>query len=156
MIRVAVLSDTHGLLRRTVVDRLKGCACILHAGDVISQSDLDELAVYGSLYAVRGNCDMWQRGVSDLAKFLRFQIGGVSFYMTHDPYDIPADLSGVQAVIYGHTHQYREEWKDGRLYLNPGSCGRSRFGGDVTMAFLTLDGGKITGVERVELNDAEY
>ena len=68
MIRVAVLSDTHGLLRRTVVDRLKGCACILHAGDVISQSDLDELAVYGSLYAVRGNCDMWQRGVSDLAQ----------------------------------------------------------------------------------------
>ena len=71
MIRVAVLSDTHGLLRRTVVDRLKGCACILHAGDVISQSDLDELAVYGSLYAVRGNCDMWQRGVSESMIYMR-------------------------------------------------------------------------------------
>lgn len=156
MIRVAVLSDSHGLLRRSVVAKVQACSCILHAGDVISQGDLDELAVYGSLYAVRGNCDMWQRGVSDLAKFLRFQIGGVSFYMTHDPYDIPADLEGVQAVIYGHTHQYREEWQDGTLFLNPGSCGRSRFGGDVTMALLTIDGGKITAVERVELDDAEY
>lgn len=156
MIRIAVLSDSHGLLRRSVAEKVKGCSFILHAGDIISQGDLDELAVYGSLYAVRGNCDMWQRGVSELSKFLRFEIGGVSFYMTHDPYDIPADLSGVQAVIYGHTHQYRMEWKEGRLYLNPGSCGRSRFGGDVTMAVLTVDNGKITNIERVELDDADY
>lgn len=155
MIKVAVLSDSHGLLRRSVVEKVKGCRFILHAGDVISESDLDELAVYGSLYAVRGNCDMWQRGVSGLAKFLRFEIGGVSFYMTHDPYDIPAD-PGVQAVIYGHTHQYREEWRDDMLYLNPGSCGRARYGGDVTMAILTIDGGKITQIERIDLDDADY
>ena len=156
MIRVAVLSDSHGLLRRSVVAKVQGCSHILHAGDVISQSDLDELAVYGSLYAVRGNCDMWQRGVSDLSRYLRFVIGGVSFYMTHDPYDVPANLDGVQAVICGHTHHYREEWQDGRLYLNPGSCGRARFGGDVTMAILSIDNKKIIGVERVELEDADY
>ena len=156
MIRLAVLSDSHGLLRRSVVSRLQGCSHILHAGDIVSAGDLDELAVYGNLYAVRGNCDTWVRGVSDLARYLRFQIGGVSFFMTHDPYDVPGDLSGVQVVVNGHTHVYREEWIDGRLYLNPGSCGRARFGGDVTMAILSLDGGKVRSVERIDLEDADY
>lgn len=30
---------------------------------------------------------------------------------------------------------------DGRLWLNPGSCGRSRFGGEVTMALMEIDNG---------------
>ena len=152
-IRVAVISDTHGWLRRSVVKELTGCACILHAGDIIRESDLDELAVYGSLYAVRGNNDLWMPGVSDLAGMLRFQIGGVSFCMVHDRRDVPRDLSGVDAVVFGHSHRYSEEWIDGRLWLNPGSCGRARFGGDVTMARLTIRGGKIVRVERIEPDD---
>ena len=32
---------------------------------------------------------------------------------------------------------------DGRLWLNPGSCGRSRFGGEVTMALMEIDNGKL-------------
>ena len=152
-IRVAVISDTHGLLRRSVVKEIQDCACILHAGDIIHESDLDELAVYGSLYAVRGNNDVWMPGVRDLAGFLRFQIGGVSFYMTHDRRDVPRNLSGVDVVICGHSHRYSEEWIDGRLWLNPGSCGHARFGGDVTMAKLVLCGGKIRSVERISLED---
>ena len=153
--RIAVISDTHGFLRRNAVKELQDCSCILHAGDIIMESDLDELAVYGSLYAVRGNNDVWCRGVKDLAGFLRFQIGGVSFYMTHDRRDVPRDLAGVDAVIYGHSHRYSEEWIDGRLWLNPGSCGRARFGGDVTMAKLVLRGGKIARVERIDLEERD-
>ena len=76
-IRIAVLSDTHGLLRRCVVQAVQDCSVILHAGDIIHESDLDELAVNGSIYAVRGNNDIWMPGVCDLAGILRFQIGGV-------------------------------------------------------------------------------
>ena len=153
--RIAVISDTHGFLRRNAVKELQDCSCILHAGDIIMESDLDELAVYGSLYAVRGNNDVWCRGVKDLAGFLRFQIGGVSFYMTHDRRDVPRDLAGVDAVVYGHSHRYSEEWIDGRLWLNPGSCGYARFGGKVTMAKLVLRGGKIARVERIDLEDLD-
>ena len=154
-IRIAVLSDTHGLLRRRVVRELQGCACILHAGDIIHESDLDELALYGSLYAVRGNNDVFIRGLRDLAGFLRFQIGGVSFHMVHDRWDVPRNLAGVNVVVYGHSHRYSEEWIDGRLWLNPGSCGRARFGGDVTMARLTLRGGKVARVERIDLDNGD-
>ena len=150
IVQVAVISDTHGLLRREVVAEIRDCTHIIHAGDIVQESDLDELRLYGSIYAVRGNNDLWQRGLRDLAHVLWFQIAGVSFVMTHDRYDLPRDLEGVQAVICGHSHRYSEEWIDGRLWLNPGSCGRSRFGSDVTMAKMKLQDGKILGVKRID------
>ena len=149
-VRVAVLSDTHGMLRREVVAALQDCTHILHAGDIIRESDLDELRLCGSVYAVRGNNDRWLDGLGNLAGILRFSIAGVSFLMTHDPWDVPRNLEGVQVVVCGHTHHYREEMIDGRLWLNPGSCGRARFGGDVTMAKLLLQDGKILSVQRID------
>ena len=151
-VRVAVISDSHGFLRREVVAEIQDCTHIIHAGDIVKETDLDELRLYGSVYAVRGNNDLWQPGLRDLAGILRFTIAGVSFLMTHDRYDVPRDLEGIQAVIYGHTHRYSEEWADGRLWLNPGSCGYARFGGDVTMAKMRLKGGRILKVERVDFN----
>ena len=154
-VRVAVISDTHGLLRREVVAELQDCSHILHAGDIVRESDLDELRLYGSIYAVRGNNDLWQSGLSDLAGVLWFEIAGVKFVMTHDRYDVPRNLNGVQAVIFGHSHRYSEVWTDGRLWLNPGSCGYARFGSAVTMAKLTIRGGKIARVERIDLEDED-
>ena len=149
-VRVAVISDTHGLLRREVVAEIADCTHILHAGDIVRESDLDELRLLGSVYAVRGNNDLWQPGLQDLAGILRFEIAGVKFLMTHDRYDVPRNLEGVQVVVTGHSHRYSETWPDGRLWLNPGSCGRARFGGDVTMAKLELQDGKILRVRRID------
>ena len=154
-IRIAVISDSHGWLRRCVVRELKDCSHILHAGDIIHESDLDELALYGQLYAVKGNNDWWMQGVRDLAGYLRFQIGGVNFFMVHDRMDVPRDLKGIDVVVYGHSHRYSEEEKDGRLWLNPGSCGRTRFGSSVTMAKLTLRGGRVSRVERIDFDANE-
>jgi len=149
-VNVAVLSDSHGLLRREVVAEIQDCTHIIHAGDIVKEMDLDELRLYGSIYAVRGNNDLWQKGLRDLAHVLRFTIAGVSFLMTHDRYDVPNDLDGVHAVIFGHSHRYSEEWIDGRLWLNPGSCGRSRFGSPVTMAKMKLQDGKVLEVRRID------
>ncbi len=43
LIRIGVISDTHGFLRRAVVSQLQDCSCILHAGDIVKETDLDEL-----------------------------------------------------------------------------------------------------------------
>ncbi len=154
-VRVAVLSDSHGLLRRAVVRELQGCVHILHAGDIVRESDLDELRLYGRIYAVRGNNDLWQDGLRGLAGILRFEIAGVRFLMTHDRRDVPRDLTGVQAVICGHTHRYSEEWIDGRLWLNPGCCGRARFGGELTIARLEIRNGRIERVQKIILDESE-
>ena len=135
--KIGIISDTHGLLRPEVLEILKTCDCILHAGDVDRPEILDKLRPLGNLYAVRGNNDGdWARGI---AATLRFKIENISFFMTHNKKDVAWDLGSVQVVITGHTHKYKEEIKDGRLWLNPGSCGRSRFGGEVTMAVMEID-----------------
>ena len=39
--KLAILSDTHGLLRPEVVERLQTADVILHAGDINKQSIVD-------------------------------------------------------------------------------------------------------------------
>ena len=55
--RLAILSDTHGLLRPQVAEYLKTADAILHGGDINKQSIVDELRQYAPLYIVRGNND---------------------------------------------------------------------------------------------------
>ena len=146
--KIGIISDTHGFLRPEVMEILKTCDCIFHGGDINRPEILDQLRPLASIYAVRGNNDKeWAEG---LAKTLRFTIEGVEFFMTHNRKDVSWDLGTVQVVIFGHTHKYLEQNIDGRLWLNPGSCGRSRFGGEVTMAVMTVEDGKYQ-VEKIIL-----
>lgn len=137
--KIGIISDTHGLLRPEVLEILKTCDCILHAGDVSDPELLDKIRCLASIYVVRGNNDRdWAEGI---AKTLRFNIEGVKFFMTHNKKDVAWELGSAQVVVFGHTHSYFEKMIDGRLWLNPGSCGRSRFGQDATMAVMTVDQG---------------
>ena len=139
-VKVGIISDTHGLLRPEVLEILKSCDCILHGGDINKPEILDALRPLASIYVVRGNNDKdWAEG---LAKTLTFSIEGVKFFMVHNKRDVAWDLKDAQVVVFGHSHKYFESEIDGRLWLNPGSCGRSRFGGEVTMAVMTIENGK--------------
>lgn len=148
--RVAVLSDTHGVLRPEVMAVVETCDAVIHAGDIDKQEILDMLSMGRPIYAVRGNNDgEWAAG---LASKLRFRLAGVEFVMTHNKKDLPWDLAGADIVIFGHSHKYSEEIREGgRLWLNPGGCGRRRFSQALTMAVLTLEDGRYE-VEKVEID----
>ena len=138
-IKMGIISDTHGLLREEVKERLKDCTYIFHAGDVNRPEILDELRTMGFLYVVRGNNDgYWAQ---NLRRSLNFSVGNVKFFMVHDRKDAAWELGDTQVVIFGHSHKYFCQEIDGRLWLNPGSCGRNRFGGEVTMAVMTVENG---------------
>ena len=138
-IKMGIISDTHGLLREEVKERLKDCTYIFHAGDVDRPEILDELRTMGFLYVVRGNNDgYWAQ---NLRRSLNFSVGNVKFFMVHDRKDAAWELGDTQVVIFGHSHKYFCQEIDGRLWLNPGSCGRSRLGGEVTMAVMTVENG---------------
>ena len=138
-IKMGIISDTHGLLREEVKERLKDCTYIFYAGDVDRPEILDELRTMGFLYVVRGNNDgYWAQ---NLRRSLNFSVGNVKFFMVHDRKDAAWELGDTQVVIFGHSHKYFCQEIDGRLWLNPGSCGRSRFGGEVTMAVMTVENG---------------
>ena len=152
-LKIAVLSDTHDVLHPEVLSLLPGCDAILHAGDVCGQSVLDRLARIAPLYAVRGNND-WSldRRLRDSRAFM---IEATRFFMVHNRADAlremrPRSPKDFDVVVFGHSHRYYEEREDGVLWLNPGSCGRRRFGGTLSFAWLTVDGKDVT-VERVDL-----
>lgn len=146
--RIAVLSDTHGLLRPEVMEIVNTCDAVLHSGDINTRKIADELSKDKPLYIVRGNND--KEWAEDIPPFLRFELDGITFYMVHNKKEIPQDLTGVNVVVFGHSHKYSEERKDGCLFLNPGSCGRRRFNQDITMAVLETGKGGIQ-VSRIDI-----
>lgn len=136
-IRAAVISDTHGLLRPEVERILQSCDVVIHAGDFDNQIVFHKLKIKRPLYAVRGNNDdVW---AEQLPLVRRFKLGNFRFLLVHDQADIPQDLENVQVVIFGHSHMHVQKQEQGRLWLNPGSCGYRRFTLPLSMAVLTLE-----------------
>ena len=136
--KIGVISDTHGLLRSDVVDKLRSCDAILHAGDVNKPEILDALRAIAPLHVVRGNNDKdW---AEELPQTLRLELGGVRILMIHDKRELPKELGDAKLIVFGHSHRYFEQTIDSRLWLNPGSCGKRRFDQEISFALLHIDG----------------
>lgn len=146
--KLAILSDTHGLLRPEVVEQLKTADAILHGGDINKQSIVDQLEQYAPLYVVRGNND--KEWAEDIPHDLTVTLDGVTFYMVHNKKELPAKLDGVDVVVFGHSHKYVQEEKDGILWLNPGSCGPRRFHQEITMMAAEVKAGRVQ-VEKISI-----
>ena len=139
MMKVGVISDTHGLLREEVLEILRGCDCILHGGDINNRGVLDTLEQIAPVYVVRGNND--KEWAEHLTHDLTVQLEGLKIFMVHNKKEIQNLPPDADMVIFGHSHKYFEQVIDGKLWLNPGSCGKRRFGQEISFAVLTIDGG---------------
>ncbi|MEO7432593.1 MAG: metallophosphoesterase family protein [Dokdonella sp.] len=145
MVRIGVISDTHGLLRPEALQFLRGCDHIVHAGDIGDPRILEALVQIAPVTAVRGNNDAspWAHAIPEVQTL---QIGVVSLYVVHDiaRIDIDPATSGVRVVISGHSHRPSIRDVGNVLYLNPGSAGRRRFKLPVAVAEVTVDGAAVT------------
>ena len=146
--RIAVLSDTHGLLRPEVAEAIAGCDAIIHGGDINKPEIIDRLREIAPVYVVRGNND--KEWAERIPASLTFQIENCRFFLVHNKKEVPKTLTGIDAVIFGHSHKYFEQTIDGRLWLNPGSCGKRRFDQEITFAILTVDGASLS-VQKMDL-----
>lgn len=130
--KIALLSDTHirkgGTLPRNVWDEIAQSDMIIHAGDLVSESLLDDLAVLVSVVVVKGNCD-WT--VNSLPDKIITQFGGLRVGITHGhlgkgsttperAYNLFRD-DGVDIVVFGHSHAPYNKYHNGVLLFNPGS-----------------------------------
>lgn len=133
--KVLVFSDSHG--SRSFMERCVQAVkpqAIFHLGDFYR--DGEALAAQFPdipMYQVLGNCDGYSWDPS--CQTIRLvQLDGVNFYLTHGhKHQVKSYLgrllqdaraSGVDGVLYGHTHQadcHREP--DGLWVMNPGSSG---------------------------------
>ena len=141
---IGVISDTHGLLRPEALAALQGSDYIIHAGDIGDPQILDTLAAIAPLTAVRGNVDhgAWARKIPATNVL---EIGEISIYVLHNiqDLDLKPEAAKFTAVVYGHSHVPKQEWKNGVLYFNPGSAGPRRFKLPVSVGRMIIEDGKI-------------
>lgn len=149
MYRIGVIADTHGLLRPEVKEILHSCEAILHAGDIDSQSILEQLGEIAPVCAVRGNNDgAWAERIPET---LAVSLFGISVFMVHNKKMLPADIGNADLVICGHSHRYEERDSGGVFFLNPGSCGPRRFALPLTMAVVETRGDGPFQVRRIQI-----
>jgi putative phosphoesterase len=139
--KTGVISDTHGLLRPEALDALAGCELIVHAGDIGKPEIIEALQALAPVQVVRGNNDLKLPWAVRLADQRRFDMEGWQTLLVHDIADVPAELDeAVRVVITGHSHKPLIDWRQGRLFLNPGSAGPLRFKLPVTVAVIDIEG----------------
>jgi putative phosphoesterase len=141
---IGIVSDTHGLLRESVVEKLKGSALIVHAGDFDTPEVLAEIKKIAPVFASRGNMDRgsWAAG---LAAYDLAEKAGKVLCVVHDVHHLALEpaAAGIAAVISGHTHQPAITEDKGVLYINPGSAGPRRAGKPLSLARLTIQNGRL-------------
>jgi len=122
---------------------------MLHAGDVVAASVLDELRELGPVQAVYGNMDEAALRES-LPRELVVEAGGARIGMVHVPGPragrearLAARFPGCDAVVYGHTHVPQVERHEGVWILNPGSPTDRRSAPVHSMLVLEVDAGEV-------------
>jgi putative phosphoesterase len=143
VIRIGLISDTHGLMRPEALAALAGVAHIVHAGDIGSADVLAQLRKIAPLTAVRGNNDKaaWATGIEETEVL---ELEGRSIFVLHDLAELDLDpaAAGFSVIVTGHSHKPVITRKGDVLYVNPGSAGPRRFKLPITIGMLELDAGE--------------
>jgi len=144
ILRIGIISDTHGVVHPRVPELFARMDHLIHAGDVGGAHVLRQLEALAPLTYVDGNND--DATGEDI---VRFTVGGLRILLTHilpRPHkpalrvlqslgDAPADV-----VIFGHSHLPHHEVVDGVTYFNPASSGPRRFNYPVSVGMIEKNG----------------
>src|SRR5215203_2766516 len=100
MVRIGIISDTHGLLRPGAIKHLAGTDHIIHAGDIGAPEVIEGLRKIAPTTAIRGNIDTGEWAI-DYPDTELVALGGRAFYVLHNLKEIKLDLraSGIDVVV---------------------------------------------------------
>lgn len=127
--RILVTSDTHGdsgSLRRAILAQPKA-DIVIHLGD--GGDDVEKVRFSfpnKTFLQVRGNCD-WGSAVPTAGEYTAqgkkiFYTHGHNYGVKSGDYTIISEARSRKAdiLLFGHTHQPREDYEDGLYIMNPG------------------------------------
>lgn len=130
--KIGVLSDTHvpaivPALPPVIYDIFRGVDLILHAGDIVELSVLDDLRAIAPVEAVAGNVDSAE--VQVLLPYKKvLPINNFTVGLIHGKYKlnvqqemIRKEFDTVDLIVYGHSHHAFWGVREGVYFLNPGS-----------------------------------
>ena len=163
MVRVGVMSDSHGRVPQQVYTFFRDVDVILHAGDIGGKEVLETLRTFKkNVIAVYGNCD--DKYLDEQVKgLLSFKIEDVNILMTHIggyPKHYNADIKPYftqekpDIFICGHSHILKVIYdKDYNfLLVNPGACGHQGFHQVCTLVRFEIDGKEIKNLDVLDFD----
>ncbi|MGB3589867.1 MAG: metallophosphoesterase family protein [Tunicatimonas sp.] len=162
MLKIGLLSDTHGFLDPQIFTYFANCDEIWHAGDIGAVGLLTELQTFKPIQAVFGNIDGGELR-QELPLDCWLEREGLTIWMTHiggypPKYNprVRKILADRQASLFicGHSHilkVVKDDERDNMLCLNPGAAGRHGFHKVRTLLRFQLNNGKVSQLEAIEL-----
>ncbi len=127
--RILVASDTHGdsgSLRRAILAQ-PGADIVIHLGD--GENDVENVKFSfpnKTFLQVRGNSD-WGSSIPDAGEYMAegrkiFYTHGHNYGVKSGDYTLVSEARSRKAdiVLFGHTHNPREDYEDGLYIMNPG------------------------------------
>ena len=135
--KIGVVSDTHNNLKNIeIIINLfndQKVPIVIHTGDISNANTLEQFSKLNSkLIGVYGNNDRNELGLEEVAQKNKFQFQDPprklslldkEIVIFHEPDKIDQFLSEnqlIDVVLYGHTHRYENNVKNGVLFFNPG------------------------------------
>lgn len=167
--RLLILADSHVPLRaRALPAQVKTAAddadLIIHAGDWVTASVLDELETHGPVLGVYGNNDGADLRAR-LPEVARATIEGVRFAVVHETgaatgreRRMDAAFPDADVLVFGHSHiPWHTVTPNGLVLLNPGSPTDRRRQPQHTYLTAEVDDGRLTSLALipVEKNPAQ-
>lgn len=153
MIRVAILSDTHGRIDPRVVEVVAACDLAVHGGDIGNAGVLAALQPRGGrVLAVLGNNDVahkwpeWERELlARVPEQAELSLPGGRLVVIHGHQTPARDRHArlrrrfpyARAIVYGHSHHLVTDCEAGPWVLNPGAAGYERTYGGPSCLILT-------------------
>ncbi len=161
MIKILLLSDTHGHIDDTILKYVNQADEVWHAGDIGDLAVTDTIKKLKPLRAVFGNID-GDKARLEFPLHNRFWCEKVDVWITHiggypgkyNP-NIKEELklNPPNLFICGHSHILKVifDKKLNFLHMNPGACGKSGFHEMRTMLRFVIDVDKIKDLEVIEI-----
>ncbi len=161
MKKILLLSDTHSYIDDQILNHIKQCDEVWHAGDIGDITVTDQIQKLKPLRAVYGNIDDATVRIT-FPLHNRFMCEGVSVWITHiggypGKYN-PQIKNEIQSnpprlFICGHSHilKVMNDKKLNLLHMNPGAIGKHGFQTVRTMLRFVIDGTQIKDLEVIEM-----
>lgn len=163
MVKIGLLSDTHGMLDEKIFHHFEDRDQIWHAGDFGNLEVIEKLKAFKPLRGVYGNVDGAEIRY-EFKETARFTCEQLEVFITHIG-GHPGRYTTIVKEAYqqkpfglfisGHSHilkvMYDEKWNC--LHMNPGAAGKQGWHKVRTLMKFSIEGKEIKDLVVVELGD---
>ena len=168
--KVAIISDTHSVISPDIINVIKSCDQIIHAGDICGAHVLEQLHELSSnVTAVTGNNDvesLWHESekavVNALPAIAEIELPGGTVAIEHghkhgmhrpDHASLRASHPHAKLIVYGHTHTMLIDDAQKPWVINPGAAGATRTRGGPSCLILTASADLEWHIEMIRFED---